>query len=187
MWRILLLITIIILAIIVYRYINGVISKNNVSSDGVSGDGVRSDSVSADKRSLIPIWSANIEKETNDNEYWRKVLTTSKNLQVVAMNTPPGESLGWEVHSDNDQFFRVESGECELSVAPYCNGAATAPVQKIKMTDGWSAVVPSGLCHNVANTGKRPLRMYTIYGPPHHRPGTIDKTHADEIAREAAM
>lgn len=133
----------------------------------------------------LPLWFTNLEKDTLENPNWREVLVTSHNLQVVAMNTPPGESLGWEVHNDNDQFFRVESGECELSTTPTCNGVATQPVQKIKLTDGMSALVPKGTCHNVLNTGTTPLRMYTIYGPPHHPPGTVDRTHNDEIERES--
>ena len=169
MWWLLLLVLIIVIAIIVYSRFIG----SNVVSTG-----------------NIPIWSANIEKETLENPDWRKVLTTSDNLQFVAMNTPPGESLGWEVHADNDQFFRIESGECELSVAPQCKdvGAPTLPtVQTVKLTDGMSAVVPKGVCHNVMNTGKAPLRMYTIYGPPHHPPGTVDRTHEDERMRESAQ
>jgi mannose-6-phosphate isomerase-like protein (cupin superfamily) len=141
--------------------------------------------ISIDQPSQQQIWSANIERETLDNTAWRRVLTTADGLQVVAMNTPPGESLGWEVHKENDQFFRVESGEGVLSTASLCEGNATKPVQKIELRDGMSALVPRGICHNVMNTGKKPLLMYTIYGPKHHPPGTVDVTHADEIARES--
>jgi len=49
---------------------------------------------------------------------------------------------------------------------------------------GVAAVVPAGIEHNVTNTGNSPLQLYTIYGPPHHPPGIIDATHADELARE---
>lgn len=126
------------------------------------------------------IWSANIEKETLANTNWRKVVATSDNLQVVEMSTPPGEALGWEVHPTNDQFFRIESGECEVSTKYGDN----SNVKTVKLTDGMATLIPQGIYHNVVNTGKEPLRMYTIYGPPHHPPGTVDRTHADEIARE---
>ncbi len=139
----------------------------------------------SDVRSL-DIWSANIEKETLENKDWRRVLTTTDGLQVVAMNTPRGESLGWEVHNDNDQFFRVEKGTALLSTAAVC-GAPSTDVRTVKLTDGMSAVVPRGVCHNVLNIGNEPLHMYTIYGPKHHPPGTVDHTHKDELAREAVM
>jgi mannose-6-phosphate isomerase-like protein (cupin superfamily) len=36
--------------------------------------------------------------------------------------------------------------------------------------------VPKGTWHNFVNTGKSKLKLYTIYSPPNHRPGTIHKT-----------
>lgn len=133
--------------------------------------------------SNIP-WSANIERATVTNEDWRRVLTTTDGLQVVAMTTPVGESLGWEVHPDNDQFFRVERGRAVLSTAKCIDGRPVGEVARTELGDGSAAVVPRGTCHNVVNIGPDPLRMYTIYGPKHHPPGTVDHTHADEIARE---
>ncbi len=34
------------------------------------------------------------------------------------------------------------------------------------------------------NTGDEPLRLYTIYGPPEHREGTVRATKADAEAHE---
>jgi mannose-6-phosphate isomerase-like protein (cupin superfamily) len=153
MWTLLLIIFLIVAAFLIYRYL----SQHNVT-----------------------FWFDDLESVTISNDSWRKVLTTSDKLQVVAMATPPGESLGWEVHPTNDQFFRVESGECDLSVMPH----ASSEVKTVRLRPGMAALVPSGMQHNVKNVGAGPLRMYTIYGPPHHPPGTVDKTHADEILRE---
>lgn len=144
---------------------------------------------------VTQLWSANIERETIDNSAWRRVLTTSDNLQAVAMSVPPGEELGWEVHKDNDQFFRIESGKGTLQVAP----ARVAPARyaparyasadptlltTIDLSDGTATIVPKGSWHNVINTGSESLKLYTVYGPPHHPPDTLDLTHADEILRE---
>ena len=53
----------------------------------------------------------------------------------------------------------------------------------MKADDG--IIVPQGALHNIINTGKEPLRLYTIYGPPEHIDGTIHKTCADaEAAHE---
>ena len=49
----------------------------------------------------------NIEKETKANEYFRRVLYTAKNSQLVVMNIKPGEDIGEEVHH-LDQFIRLK-------------------------------------------------------------------------------
>ena len=122
------------------------------------------------------MWSTNIEKDTIANKDWRRVVHTSKNLQVVLMAIPPGESLGLEVHPVTDQFFRVERGAAILQTGKKEN----------RLVDGSSAVVPSGVWHNLTNTSKtRWLKLYTIYSPPHHPKNRVDKTKADEVAREA--
>jgi mannose-6-phosphate isomerase-like protein (cupin superfamily) len=52
-----------------------------------------------------------IEKLTEENADFRRVLYTAKHLQPVLMTLPPGEQIGEEIHADRDQFFRVEQGE----------------------------------------------------------------------------
>jgi mannose-6-phosphate isomerase-like protein (cupin superfamily) len=44
-----------------------------------------------------------------------------------------------------------------------------------------------GAEHNVINTSQtEPLKLYTIYTPPHHKDGVIRKTKADAEAPENA-
>lgn len=113
---------------------------------------------------------ANIEKETLDNENFRKVLYTSKNGQVVVMSLVPMEEIGMEVHETSDQFFRVESGE----------GKVIIDGEEAVISDGSAIVVPAGSQHNVINTSSnKPLKLYTIYMPPHHKDGVIHKTKAE--------
>jgi len=123
----------------------------------------------------VKFWSDNIESVTRNNTLWRKVLFTGDNLQVVAMNVPTGKSLGWESHPSNEQFFRIETGVGLLEVKGE---------DSVNLSYGVAAVVPAGREHNVTNTGNSPLQLYTIYGPPHHPPKTVDATHDDEINRE---
>ena len=52
----------------------------------------------------------NIEKETLDNENYRKVLYTAKNSQLVLMAIQPGDEIGLETH-ELDQFIRIEAGK----------------------------------------------------------------------------
>ncbi len=110
-----------------------------------------------------------IEKLTEGNGDFRRVLYTGRNLQLVLMALEPGEEIGEEVHADRDQFFRVEAGEGEV----WIDGRRTA----IEGDD--AIVVPAGARHNVVNTGRETLKLYTIYGPPEHRDGVRQPTKAD--------
>lgn len=115
-----------------------------------------------------------IEELTEENQDFRRVLYTGKHLQLVLMALKPGEEIGEEVHEDHDQFFRVEKGQGEV----WIDGART----KIKGDD--AVIVPAGAKHNVVNTGHKPLKLYTIYGPPEHRDGVVHTTRADALAAE---
>jgi mannose-6-phosphate isomerase-like protein (cupin superfamily) len=110
-----------------------------------------------------------IEDQAEDNSDFRRVVYTGKNLQLVLMSLKPGEDIGEEVHKDRDQFFRVEKGKGEVLI----DGKRS----KIKGDD--AVLVPAGARHNIVNTGEKPLRLYTLYGPPEHRDGTVHATKAD--------
>lgn len=114
-----------------------------------------------------------IEDLTEANSDFRRVLYTGKNLQLVLMALRPGEEIGDEVHSDRDQFFRVEKGKGEV----WIDGAVT------KLKSDMAIVVPAGARHNVKNTGDKPLKLYTLYAPPEHAEGTV---HAKKADAEAA-
>ena len=49
----------------------------------------------------------NIEKLTEENDLFRRVLYTASQMQLVLMSLKPGEEIGEETHPDRDQFFRV--------------------------------------------------------------------------------
>ena len=55
-----------------------------------------------------------IEKQTFDNNFFRKVLFTGKYNQLVVMCLQGGEEIGNEVHPNVDQFFRVEEGNAKF-------------------------------------------------------------------------
>jgi mannose-6-phosphate isomerase-like protein (cupin superfamily) len=112
----------------------------------------------------------NIDNVTVANEDFRRVLYTGKYLQLVLMTLQPGEEIGSEVHEDHDQFFRIEEGSGEVHI----DGQVTG------IEDDFAVIVPAGARHNVVNTGGGPLRLYTIYGPPEHKEGTVHASKADE-------
>ncbi len=118
----------------------------------------------------------NIEKETLENDNFRKVLYTAKHCQLVLMSLKPGEEIGMEVHTDNDQFFRFEkgSGKCIIDSNEY------------EVGDGVSIIVPAGASHNIINVSDtEDLKMYTIYSPAHHKDGIVRKTKDEAVANEA--
>ena len=122
-------------------------------------------------------YSGNIEKQTLKNNFFRQVLFTGKHAQLVVMCLQPGEDIGNEVHTKVDQFFRLEQGEAKFVL----NGKEVHVVR-----DGEAVIVPAGTFHNVINTGKKQLKLYTIYSPPNHPDGTVHKTKADAERTEKA-
>ena len=50
---------------------------------------------------------------------------------------------------------------------------------QLKVNDNFAAIIPSNTWHNIINTGNKPLKLYSIYAPPHHPFGTIHKTKRD--------
>jgi mannose-6-phosphate isomerase-like protein (cupin superfamily) len=115
----------------------------------------------------------NIERDTLANEDYRRVLYTGAHLQLVLMTLGPREEIGLERHEGHDQFIRVESG----------SGEALLDGKKHRLEDGVSIVIPSGTEHNVVNTSTtEPLKLYTLYGPPEHPDGTVQRTKKDEPA-----
>ena len=115
-------------------------------------------------------FKSNIEKDALKNENFRKVLYSSKHLQVVLMSLKPGEDIGLETHVSTDQFFRFEGGK----------GKCIIDGNEYKVENGDAIVVPAGAKHNVKNTDSvNELKMYTIYAPPQHKDGLINATKKD--------
>lgn len=116
----------------------------------------------------------NIEKETLENDNFRKVLFTAKNMQLVVMSIPVGEDIGMETHDDIDQFIRVEKGKAKSIL----NGVET------ELEDDFSVIVPAGTEHNIVNIGDEDLKVYTIYAKPEHKKGVVRATKAEAEANE---
>ncbi|MFA6314854.1 MAG: cupin domain-containing protein [Candidatus Paceibacterota bacterium] len=110
-------------------------------------------------------YTTNIEKLTLENDNFRKVLYTAKNSQLVLMSLLPNEDIGEETHTV-DQFFRIEKGTGKAIV----NGISHP------LENGSVVIVPLGTKHNIVNTGSEPMKLYTLYMPPHHRDGVVHKT-----------
>lgn len=115
----------------------------------------------------------NLEELTAQNSNFRKVIYTAKHSQLVLMSLKPSEEIGMEVHPDNDQFLRIESGE----------GKAIIDGNEQIFSAGFCVVVPAGSQHNIVNTSTASeLKLYTVYSPAHHRLDVVQATKADAVS-----
>jgi mannose-6-phosphate isomerase-like protein (cupin superfamily) len=120
-------------------------------------------------------FNEDIVERAKRNTYFREVLATGPHAQVVVMSIPPGGEIGEEVHTGVDQVLAFVSGE----------GVAILDGERSRVAPDRLVLVPAGARHNVVNTGSEDLRLYTIYAPPQHAPGTIHRTKAVADAAEA--
>ncbi len=118
---------------------------------------------------------ANINRITKENTNFRTALWTGENFQVTLMSIPVGEEIGLEIHQDVDQLLRIEDGYALVKMGQN-KGAMN---YRRKANSGFAIIVPVGCWHNVINIGKRPLKICSIYAPPHHPFGTVHKTKKD--------
>ena len=119
-------------------------------------------------------YSVNIENETLENQNYRKVLFTGTKMQLVVMSLKKGEDISIEVHSDIDQFIRIEKGSAFVKIAE----------DEFNLNDDDVIIIPAGTEHYVKNTGEGELKLYSIYATPEHEPGTIHKTKEEADAAE---
>ncbi|HBI16725.1 MAG TPA: cupin domain-containing protein [Candidatus Moranbacteria bacterium] len=118
----------------------------------------------------------NIEKDTLENDNFRKVLYTGKHSQLVLMSLKPREEIGMETHEENDQFFRFEKGE----------GKCVIDGNEYSLEDGSVIVVPAGAEHNIINTSEtEELKLYTIYSPAHHKDKIVRATKNEAEENES--
>lgn len=106
----------------------------------------------------VPFLKINIEKKTRSNSFYRKVIFTTKTIQLVLMSLKPGIEIGKEKHSKTTQFIRIEKG----------TGIAIIRNKKLPLKDGDAIMIKPNTYHNIINTGKTPLKLYTLYSPPEH-------------------
>ncbi|MFE8698671.1 cupin domain-containing protein [Cytobacillus sp. FJAT-53684] len=116
----------------------------------------------------------NIEEATKSNKTFRTALWTGNHLQVTVMSIPVGGDIGLEVHPRTDQFLRIEEGK---GIVQMGNSRNHLDFNQ-RVSDDYAIMVPAGKWHNIINTGNKPLKLYTIYAPPEHPFGTIQKSKA---------
>ena len=119
-------------------------------------------------------FTIDISNAAMNNDTFRTALWTGNNLQLTLMSIPAGEEIGVEVHQDDDQFLHIESGRGVVQMGKRMDNLNFQQPVFVN-----SAIfVPAGIWHNIINTGDIPLKLYSIYAPPHHPWGTVHQTKA---------
>jgi mannose-6-phosphate isomerase-like protein (cupin superfamily) len=108
------------------------------------------------------------------NSFFREVISTGPHAQVVVMSIPPGGEIGEEVHHNVDQILIFVAGA----------GVAVLEGQRRPVSPGYLVHVPAGTRHNFVNEGPVDLKLFTVYAPPQHAPGTVHRTKAEADADE---
>lgn len=125
-------------------------------------------------------FAINIDEATRKNNNFRTALWTGYYLQLTLMCINPGEDIGLEMHPDVDQFLRIEEGQGIVLMGDY----EDHPDFQAKVYDDYAIIIPAGKWHNVINTGRGPLKLYSIYAPPNHPHGTVHKTKREAMEAE---
>jgi mannose-6-phosphate isomerase-like protein (cupin superfamily) len=111
---------------------------------------------------------------TTTNASFRREVVTGEHSQVVLMSIPPGGEIGEEVHADVDQVLIFVTGE----------GRAVIENETTPVGPGRLVFVPAGTKHNFTNAGTDDLKLYTVYAPSEHAPGTVHETKQEADAAE---
>lgn len=122
----------------------------------------------------------NINEATKQNNTFRTAIWTGKHLQVTLMSINVGEDIGLEIHPNEDQFLRIEQGQ---GIVQMGKSKENLNFER-NVYDDSAIMIPAGTWHNLTNTGNVPLKLYSIYAPPHHPFGTIHATKAEAMAEE---
>lgn len=117
----------------------------------------------------------NIEEAANQNYNYRLALWTGEYLQLTLMTINARDDIGLEMHPDVDQFLRIEEGQGLALMGPTRDRLSF----QHRVSPGYVILIPAGTWHNLINTGCTPIKLYSIYAPPNHPHGTVQRTKED--------
>jgi mannose-6-phosphate isomerase-like protein (cupin superfamily) len=99
---------------------------------------------------------------------------------MTLMVLQPGEDIGLELHTQTDQFIRVEAGEGVV----YMGDTEENLDFEQPIKEDFAVFIPANKWHNLKNTGDEPLKLYSIYAPVEHEHGTIHKTREEGLQHD---
>lgn len=125
-------------------------------------------------------YAANMPCVAVNNQNYRTAFWTGNHLQLTLMCIPAGDDIGVEIHEDTDQYIRVEEGNALAMMGQ----TESCMNMQWELCAGDAIFVPSGTWHNVINISNCPLKLTSVYAPPHHPHGTIHQTKEDSQKSE---
>lgn len=117
------------------------------------------------KESAIMTFNKNIFELAEQNSFFRKELVTGEHSQVVLMSIPVGGEIGMEQHKVDQTLVFVQG-----------RGQAIINGEISDVYEHHLVFVPAGAEHNFKNNGPEELKLFTIYAPAQHKPGTVEET-----------
>lgn len=117
----------------------------------------------------------NISHMAIHNTTFRTAIWTGSYAQMTLMSIPVCSDIGLEIHKDTDQIIRIEHGMALVKMGP-CKNQLTFHE---KAYIGDTIFIPAGTWHNIINIGTIPLKVSSIYAPPHHPANTVQLTKVD--------
>ena len=104
------------------------------------------------------------------NDY-RRTIWSGSMLQMTLMTILPHNDIGVEVHPNTDQILKVMSGHGVFVYGDSRDNLDhSIPVFKNSMI-----FIPVNTYHNIINNGDKPLKLISLYAPPQHPFGLIQK------------
>lgn len=117
----------------------------------------------------------NVEQEAMKNTAFRVTPWTGEHMQMTLMCIPPGGEIGLECHPKVDQFICIVEGQGVVKMGDCKNNLSSECV----VSRGCAFFIPACTWHNLINTGRCPIKLYSLYAPPQHPPGTVHQTKRD--------
>jgi mannose-6-phosphate isomerase-like protein (cupin superfamily) len=122
----------------------------------------------------------NLTDIARENESFRAALWTGEGLQLTVMEIPVGEDIGLENHKDTEQILIIVAGTAEVTMGK----DKDTPRIREGVSHGNAIIIPKNTWHNLKNTGRVPLKLFSVYAPPNHPYGTVERHKADHPASE---
>ena len=117
----------------------------------------------------------NVKEKAERNENFRLAIWTGCHLQMTLMCIPPGGEIGMEMHADTDQLLRIEQGQAIAKIGRCQWHQEFEECLEV----GDVVFVPAGTWHNIINSGSCDLKLSSVYAPPNHPKGTVQRTKAE--------
>lgn len=120
------------------------------------------------------ICTIDIREKALQNHNYRETVWTGCFMQMTVMCIPACSDVGLEIHENTDQIIRIEQGQCSVRMGCCPNELCF----RQNLCAGECVCIPAGTWHNIINIGNNPLKLSSIYAPPHHPRGETQATKA---------